>query len=429
MTATLPTLCVRAALLIAASVSLPATAEPTFVGAASCGSGNCHGKVAPELRSTVLRNEHRTWSVESRHARAYQTLLTAQARQIATTLGLSAAHTSPTCLGCHSTPTAELQRGARFRTSDGVSCEACHGPAGEWLVSHRDQNVSSAAERGRGMTQLADPAIRAAVCVGCHIGDDNRFANHRLLSAGHPRLIFELDAFSQNQPVHHRADADYRARKPQGEKPGLLWLHGQLAAARADLGLIARYGHAPSGDQLWPEFAVHDCHSCHHPMNDDNYGGQQVTLPGRLRLRDSHFQLLGEAVAVLAPDRASAYRAAVATLLTDAQQGRNLQRAVAVLQKQLTALSKQWLSLAPTRQQLAEIRSGLLSRAARNGSLDYSDAAQIMLAIDTLSLQLGDTEQLAPQINSLFQQVINDTRYGSRAFARAARQLSERLDD
>ena len=52
-----------------------------------------------------------------------------------------------------------------------------------------------------------------------------------IMGAGHPRLSFELDAFSTNQPAHYSVDDDYVRRK--GHIEGFnLWLTGQLAAAR-----------------------------------------------------------------------------------------------------------------------------------------------------------------------------------------------------
>ncbi|MGK0321912.1 MAG: hypothetical protein ACI9JP_004111, partial [Granulosicoccus sp.] len=33
------------------------------------------------------------------------------------------------------------------------------------------------------------------------------------MGAAHPRLSFELDLFTANQPAHYSVDADYMARK------------------------------------------------------------------------------------------------------------------------------------------------------------------------------------------------------------------------
>ncbi len=73
------------------------------------------------------------------------------------------------------------------------------------------------------MYPTEQPAARAALCVSCHLGADDRFATHEIMGAGHPRLSFELDAFSTNQPAHYIVDADYVRRK--GAIEGFnLWL-------------------------------------------------------------------------------------------------------------------------------------------------------------------------------------------------------------
>ena len=54
------------------------------------------------------------------------------------------------------------------------------------------------------------------------------------MGAGHPRLSFELEAFTANLPPHFIVDADYRARKNPAEAFEL-WLAGQLQAAMSDL--------------------------------------------------------------------------------------------------------------------------------------------------------------------------------------------------
>ncbi|HUF77834.1 MAG TPA: multiheme c-type cytochrome [Thermoanaerobaculia bacterium] len=80
------------------------------------------------------------------------------------------------CMGCHGTvPTGD----EAWEVADGVSCEHCHGPAGEYLKSH--QEASPAERRRLGMADLGDPATRARACSSCHYVTDPR-----LLASGHP---------------------------------------------------------------------------------------------------------------------------------------------------------------------------------------------------------------------------------------------------
>ena len=57
------------------------------------------------------------------------------------------------------------------------------------------------------------------------------------MGAGHPRLSFELEAYTANQPAHYVVDADYEQRK--GKIEGMnLWLTGQIENARRMLTLL-----------------------------------------------------------------------------------------------------------------------------------------------------------------------------------------------
>ena len=41
-----------------------------------------------------------------------------------------------------------------------------------------------------------------------YVGNSEKSLIHRLYGAGHPRLVFELDTYLNNQPSHHRVDRD-----------------------------------------------------------------------------------------------------------------------------------------------------------------------------------------------------------------------------
>ena len=90
------------------------------------------------------------------------------------------------CMDCHGT----IESGKENRdVLDGVSCESCHGAAGDWLAPHKDETNK---ELGRqrpgyqaalrlGKAPLGDLEVRATTCTGCHY-----VTEPRLLSAGHP---------------------------------------------------------------------------------------------------------------------------------------------------------------------------------------------------------------------------------------------------
>ena len=90
------------------------------------------------------------------------------------------------CMDCHGT----IVSGKESReVLDGVSCESCHGAAGDWLEPHKNeagkelgrQRPGHLAALAAGKLDLAAAAKRAEVCAGCHY-----VTEPRLLSAGHP---------------------------------------------------------------------------------------------------------------------------------------------------------------------------------------------------------------------------------------------------
>src|SRR5690606_13254844 len=87
--------------------------------------------------------------------------------------------------------------------TEGVSCEACHGPASGWLQEHLREDWSS----GNSMRDNHDYVARLEGCVRCHVGSRRadgviRDVNHDLIAAGHPALRFEPWAALRRLPRH-----------------------------------------------------------------------------------------------------------------------------------------------------------------------------------------------------------------------------------
>ncbi|HSL84437.1 MAG TPA: multiheme c-type cytochrome, partial [Thermoanaerobaculia bacterium] len=97
------------------------------------------------------------------------------------------------CMDCHGTVPAGQ---AAWEVESGVSCESCHGPAGEYVRSHQE---ASAAERRRlGLVHLGDPATRAKTCASCHYVTDPR-----LLASGHPPGSAGFDLAERSGKIVH----------------------------------------------------------------------------------------------------------------------------------------------------------------------------------------------------------------------------------
>ena len=111
------------------------------------------------------------------------------------------------CLVCHSLDVPTRARGRNFAT-EGVSCEACHGPATGWLGYHVTSDAKHEESVKRGMYDTKDVVKRTDKCLTCHLGTAEKFVDHEMIAAGHPDLVFELEAFSAAMPRHWKETAD-----------------------------------------------------------------------------------------------------------------------------------------------------------------------------------------------------------------------------
>ncbi len=251
-----------ALLLLWPAMAARAGSPGRYEGVASCAGSTCHGRIEGDgavVRQDELAHWQESSSRTGAHSRAFAALASARAQQIAKTLGLGDARNATACLGCHATPPGP--RGERFQLSDGVGCEACHGPASGWIDSHAAVGATHSGNVKAGMVALDNPKVRANVCLDCHLGSDRpgQFVSHRMMAAGHPRVNFELDLFSTLQQ-HWNEDTNAAASAAR------LWAVGQAEAARRWASLFARPQLANDG--AFPQFYFFDCQSCHRRIYD-----------------------------------------------------------------------------------------------------------------------------------------------------------------
>lgn len=253
---------------------LPELQRYRYLGPATCASMNCHN--GPGLRG----GEYAAWLTSDKHARAYQTLGGAKSRQIIKNFfGAGTDHQAEReglCLQCHSLPNADTTN-LRSIISEGVSCEACHGPAEHWLGHHHKTSwrpLSAEQKRRFGMRDTGSISERAESCVACHVGAPGMEVNHDLIAAGHPQLKFEFAAYHALMPHHwnDRGDKD-PALGGRSDFEARAWVIGQVVCARAALELLAH--RAADEAAPWPEFAEYDCYACHQQL--------QPHLPGMTR--------------------------------------------------------------------------------------------------------------------------------------------------
>ena len=399
----------------------PGVADYKHMGVASCATSVCHGKLAPQPGKNVALNEYRVWTQEDRHSQAYRTLELPESKRIAANLGLASASTAKICLDCHADNIPSDKRGPKFQLSDGIGCESCHGGAEKWLDSHAAESATHKDNIARGMYPSEQPLKRAELCLSCHLGTKDKFATHTIMGAGHPRLSFELEAYTTNQPAHYIVDADYSQRK--GKIEGMnLWITGQIENARRSLTLMqSGLFHA---DGMFPELAFYDCHSCHHPMDKIRWNAQRAGVgikPGTLRLQSQNFVVLQAVTAVLEP---AALNELVGMTNALIRAGQRDTVAVNASAKAMLDWMSRRDSLARrqySRAEVVNVRKMLIEYGATDKAGDYAAAEQIVLGVESLSYSLGDHDSKKASLDALYNAVKNDTAFSPQQFAAAAK--------
>jgi hypothetical protein len=138
---------------LAQEKAAPAKAGHKYVGAAKCKM--CHN-------SPAKGEQYKKWS-DSAHSKAFDVLATPEAIEAGKKLGVDKPQTSEKCLVCHVTgfsAPADVKEATLVQT-EGVGCEACHGPGSGYkdMKVMKDRQAAIAAG-------LIIPDEKT--CVGCH---------------------------------------------------------------------------------------------------------------------------------------------------------------------------------------------------------------------------------------------------------------------
>jgi hypothetical protein len=420
---------VASAALFATITPAKAAAPPAadrHLGVATCASTTCHGQAKPARTGNIQQTEYLIWSRYDPHAGAWSLLFEERSRLMAQRLGLKSAHEAAECLACHADDVPPALQGPKFQASDGIGCEACHGGAERWLPVHYGAEATRSSNLANGLAALDEPATRAATCTGCHTGDaTRRFASHRIMAAGHPRLPFELDTWTElwrtaGGREHYLVDADYLARKPHPASVAV-WTTGLVTQGRQLAALLqARY----RTDRGLPDFALFNCYSCHRDMRLKEWrdkGRDAGAEPGQLRFDDSHLRLLAT-VLTGRPDLQRGLRAATEGLQrTAGLDEASVSRAAAALDLQLATIGAA-LASAPLGTTEAQQALAALARAASRGDYpDYASAEQAAMGLAILAGSIGHCRPDSVAISSVFASVASDSGYRADRLAAAAR--------
>lgn len=419
---------------VAISVLAPAGAtgapEARHAGVATCASTTCHGAARPLSGTPVLQNEYVTWSTFDPHATAYRTLRDERSAAIARRLGVGPADQAPACLACHAEVVPAGRRGPKFQPDDGIGCEACHGGAEAWLATHDDGTPQArAASRKAGLRDLHEPAVRAATCLGCHAGDADRTATHAMMAAGHPRLSFELDTFTElwrtsGGREHYRRDADYAARKP-GPGPAGVWLTGLVLAGAASVDQLQ----AAVGRGGLPEFAAFNCYSCHRDMGLARWRERTPpagAVPGALRINDSALRLLATALKPLDPAGSESLSRGIERLQRTANEDRaGMGGAADDLRRQLATLASTLHQTPPGPAGRQAMLRLVLGASGAGTYPDYATAEQAAMAVVVLLSEAGADASRQPDVDALFAELEDDTGFDQSRFARILGRLAD----
>ncbi|MBV8806524.1 MAG: hypothetical protein JO042_15815 [Sinobacteraceae bacterium] len=428
--ATALALALTLALLTGAPALAQAQANGKHLGVASCSSSVCHGSVTPSKTYDVLLNEYVTWSHEDAHSKAFSVLSSPRGKSMAAKLGLTNAATAKVCLDCHADNVPPERRGAKFSLADGVGCEACHGGAERWITTHTSRRATYRENVAQGMYPTANLHERATLCLSCHYGTADKFATHRLMAAGHPRLSFELDTFLAIEPAHYRVDANYERRKPSYSRTQT-WAYGQLAAAFTEL--EALQGTRINNNATFPELALFNCYACHmSSMRRYDWTHRLLTLevePGSVPINDGHLRMAWIIARRLEPATAPTVLKLSQSLLAAGPGGRtqivsrsrDLAEVVGRLRDQ--AATFQWSHA--DQQQLLTM---LVSLGVEGEFHDYIGAEQAVMAIDGLLIDLGLSSDQRARLDGLYRLVRNDEAYTPESFVTAMRELQSALD-
>lgn len=409
---------------------LPAQGVNKHMGVSSCASSVCHGAVTPSKTYDVLLNEYVTWSHEDSHSKAFTVLRSLKSREMGAKLGIGDPSTAKECLDCHSDNVPPQQRGEKFSLADGVGCEACHGGSEYWLATHTSKRATYKENIGHGMYPTADLRPRADLCLSCHYGTADKFATHRIMAAGHPRLSFEMDTFLALQPPHYRIDDDYKRRKPTYNSTQN-WSYGQLQAALREMDSLQ--GPRINNGRAFPELALFNCYGCHmSSMRRTDWSHRLLESgaePGSVPISDGHLTMAWiiarELNPLEAPGLLKLSRSLLASSASDRSQIVERSRVVSADLRRLCdeAAARNWKP-GDERQLLKTLVAVGTSGEFR----DYVGAEQAVMGIDGLLIELGLADRFRKRLDELYRLTQNDEAFAPEQFVASLQMLQAELD-
>ena len=445
----------------------PTSGQRKVIGLRDSNCLACHGnatpKSEPELSPDLgsrgsdgwfLGDEILTWNQHDHHYHAFSILLNEPSRQIARHLGIvdqageSLVHRDRRCLSCHSSMPVEQmtlqgdlvqsETSGDPRYTIGVSCEACHGPAGKgangadgWGVAHTKREFEPAhSGTWRTLTpqkkfddfgywDIHSTRTQTRVCLTCHLGnaEQQKVITHEMYAAGHPPLpSFELSQFIHQMPRHWRR-LDEKPRElreefleqtrtqrdsgsfaveydPKGLAVAKATMIAALVTLEESMHLTADLMNDPA-DAVQPELANYACFGCHHELVRDGWRKTRrlTTTPGRPTLHEWPFALASIVAASQFKDAADSPLkmeiGMVAAALNSQPYGNatDLRNATRSLATAAESQARKLSSLTIDRERAVDLLRGI-ARYASIESVDYDSARQFIWAYERTQAEL-----------------------------------------
>jgi hypothetical protein len=171
-------LCLLALSFCLAAFAATAGDEHDFVGVAKCKT--CHKKDG-------IGNQIAAWE-DTKHAKAYETLASDQAKKWAEEAGVGDPQTADECVKCHVTAhgVPEDRVSVKFDKTLGVQCESCHGAGKDYRKKKImiDQDAAIA----KGLVPQSEK-----VCVTCHNDESPAWKDDRYTKADGSKVGFDYE--------------------------------------------------------------------------------------------------------------------------------------------------------------------------------------------------------------------------------------------
>jgi len=134
-----------------------------YVGVEACKS--CHSKAHGEF----ALGEYGVWR-DHFHSSAFQSLSKSYTREFAKKRGVGDPLTDWRCRKCHVTAygVGSERLASTYRDEDGVGCEVCHGPGGDYLLSHWKGTAGFENREALGFRIFRSLEDRDKHCRSCH---------------------------------------------------------------------------------------------------------------------------------------------------------------------------------------------------------------------------------------------------------------------